>query len=147
MSWLPAVLTTWGWLVAALILAALEMAMPGAFLIWLAGAAAVTGALTGLLGLGWQVQLPLFAVLAIASILLGRAYLKRHPIKTDDSGLNRRGDRMVGQLVEVVEPIVGGRGKVQVGDSPWLASGADAPKGAQVRITAVRGATLEVERV
>ncbi len=146
MSWLPDILTTWGWLAAALILAGLEIAAPGAFLIWLAGAAAVTGVLTGVLGLVWQAQLPLFAVLAVASILLGRAYLKRHPIKTDDSGLNRRGDRMVGQMVEVVEPIVGGKGKVQVGDSPWLASGPDAPKGARVRITAVRGATLHVEQ-
>jgi inner membrane protein len=141
------IFTTWGWLVAALVLAGLEIAMPGAFLIWLAGAAAVTGVLTGLLGLGWQAQLPLFAVLAIVSILLGRAYLKRNPIKTDDSGLNRRSDRMVGELVDVVEPIVGGKGKVQVGDSPWLATGPDAPKGAKVRITAVHGATLHVEMV
>jgi inner membrane protein len=147
MGWLTDILTTWGWLVAALILAGLEIAMPGAFLIWLAGAAAVTGVLTGVLGLGWQVQLPLFAMLAIASILLGRAYLKRHPIKTDDSGLNRRGDRMVGQVVEVVEPIVGGDGKVQVGDSPWLASGPDAAKGTRVRVLAVEGATLRVEPV
>jgi inner membrane protein len=135
----------WGWLIAALVLAGLEMAAPGAFLIWLAGAAAVTGALTGVFGLGWQAQVPLFAVLAIASILLGRAYIKRHPIQTDDSGLNRRGARMLGQVYEVVEPIVGGRGKVQVGDSPWLATGPEAPKGVQVRVTAVDGATLRVE--
>jgi inner membrane protein len=137
--------TSWSWLIAALVLAGLEIAMPGVFLIWLAGAAAVTGVLTGLLGLGWQAQLPLFAVLAIVSILLGRAYLRRNPIKTDDSGLNRRGDRMIGALVVVVEPIVGGQGKVQVGDSPWLATGPDAPKGAKVRVTAVHGATLHVE--
>jgi inner membrane protein len=145
MSSILDIFTTWGWLVAALVLAGFEMAVPGAFLIWLAGAAALTGLLTGLLGLGWQAQLPLFAVLAIASILLGRAYLKRNPIKTDDSGLNRRGDRMVGELVEVVEPIVGGKGKVQVGDSPWLAVGPDAPKGTKVRVTKMQGATLHVE--
>jgi inner membrane protein len=147
MAWVNDVFTTWGWLVAALVLAGLEIAMPGAFFIWLAGAAAVTGMLTGLLGLGLSAQLPLFAVLAIASILLGRAWLKHHPIKTDDSGLNRRGARMIGELVDVVEPIVGGQGKVQVGDSPWLAVGPDAPKGTKVRITAVEGATLHVEPV
>jgi inner membrane protein len=145
MDWTNDIFTTWGWLIAALVLAGLEIAMPGAFLIWLAGAAAVTGVLTGLLGLGWQAQLPLFAVLAIASILLGRAYIKRHPIRSDDSGLNRRGERMIGQIVEVVEPIVGGHGKVQVGDSPWLASGADAAKGVKVRVVSVDGATLRVE--
>jgi inner membrane protein len=137
--------TTWGWLVAALVLAGFEMAVPGAFLIWLAGAAAVTGVLTGLLGLGWQVQLPLFAVLAIISIVLGRAYLKRNPIKTDDSGLNRRGDRMTGQVVEVIEAIVRGQGKVKVGDSPWIATGLDAPVGAKVRIIAVKSSILQVE--
>jgi inner membrane protein len=145
MDWVPSVFTPWGWLIAALVLAALEMAVPGVFLIWLAGAAAITGGLTGLFGLGWQVQLPLFAVLAIASIVAGRAYLRSHPIKTDDSGLNRRADRMVGQVFEVSEPIVGGQGKLLVGDSPWLATGPDAPKGAKMRVVAVEGATLRVE--
>ncbi len=147
MDWIPSIFTTWGWLTAALVLAALEMAVPGVFLIWLAAAAAVTGALTGLLGLGWQAQLPLFAVLAIASIIAGRAYIRRNPIQTDDAGLNRRSDRMVGQVFEVVEPIVGGHGKVLVGDSPWLASGPDAAKGAKMRVVSVDGATLRVEQV
>ena len=35
--------TRWGWLVAGVILAAAEIVVPGVFLIWLAGAAMVTG--------------------------------------------------------------------------------------------------------
>jgi inner membrane protein len=145
MDWVPDIFTSWGWLVAGLVLAALEIAAPGAFMIWIAGAAFATGLLTGLLGLGWQVQLPLFAVLAIVSVLAGRAYLKRHPISSEDTGLNRRAERMVGQVFEVTEPMVGGQGKVLVGDSPWLATGPDASKGAKMRVVSVDGATLRVE--
>jgi hypothetical protein len=139
--------TQWLWLIAAGILAGLEIAAPGAFMIWLAGAAALTGLATWALDLPWQAQMITFAVLAIASILAGRRFLKRHPIQTEDNGLNRRADRLVGQVVELVEPIHHGRGKAKVGDSPWLVTGPDLPKGAQVRIVAVDGVTLTVDAV
>jgi len=68
-------------------------------------------------------------------------------VETSDSGLNRRGERLVGQRVKVVESIVDGRGHVQVGDSPWLATGPDAAEGSMVLVIGVDGATLMVEPV
>ncbi len=135
----------WAWFIAAVILACGELAMPGIFLIWLAGAAAVTGVLTWAIGWGWEVQLASFAVLAVISIYLGREFLKRNPIQTEDTGLNRRGDRMIGEIVTVVEAISSGNGKVQIGDSPWLAKGPDMAVGSKVRILRTEGTTVIVE--
>lgn len=138
-------MTYWVWFAAAAALAIMEIIAPGIFMIWLALAAAATGVVTLSIGLGWQLQVTVFAILAVVAVFAGRNYLRRNPVETSDSGLNRRGVRMVGTIVHVVEPIVDGRGKVQVGDSPWLASGPDAPTGARVRIVEVDGSLLKVE--
>ncbi len=142
---MPDMLTDWGWMVFALILAGLEIVMPGVFLIWLAMAAALTGLLTFTFGLGWETQLMVFAVLAVAAIVTGRAILKRHPIHSDDNLLNRRGARLVGETVIVSEAIRNGQGRVQIADSQWTARGADADAGTQVRIVRVDGAVVHVE--
>jgi inner membrane protein len=135
----------WAWFIAAVALACGELAVPGIFLIWLAGAAAVTGIITWITGIGWEAQLACFAVLSVISVYLGRAYFKRNPIQTEDVGLNRRGERMVGEIVIVVEALSDGSGKVQVGDSPWLAKGPDLAVGAKARIVRAEGTTLVVE--
>ena len=134
----------WLWFAAALILAALEIAAPGAFMIWLAGASAITAVLTLALGLGWETQLFAFAVLAVASILAGREWLRRHPTQSSDPALNRRGDRMIGTVVTVVEAFVHGEGRVQIGDSPWSATGPDLAAGTRARIVAVDGSRVTV---
>ena len=138
-------MTYWVWFAAAAVLAIMDIIAPGIFMIWLALAAAATGVVTLALGFGWELQLAAFAVLSVVAVFAGRNFLRRNPVETTDSGLNRRGERLVGQLVKVVEPIAGGRGRVQVGDSPWLATGPDAAEGSMVRITGVEGATLKVE--
>lgn len=145
MDWLDELLfTPWAWFILALLLAGLEIAAPGAFMIWLAGAALATGLLT-IFGIGWQLQLVAFALLSIASVVLGRNYLRRHPTPSADELLNRRGTRMLGEVVIVVEAIRDGEGRVQVGDSPWLACGPDMPVGARARIYQVEGSRLHVE--
>lgn len=146
MDWLDELLfTPWAWFVLALALAGLEIAAPGAFMIWLAAAALATGVLA-LLGIGWQLQLVAFASLAIASVVIGRNYLRRNPTRSADELLNRRGTRMLGEVVIVIEAIHDGEGRVQVDDSPWLACGPDMPVGARARIIGVEGSKLHVER-
>ena len=137
--------THWLWFAAALLLAGLEIAAPGAFMIWLAGASAVTAVLTLALGLGWEAQLLAFAALAVSSVLSGREWLRRHPTPSSDPDLNRRGDRMIGTIVTVVEPFAHGEGRVQIGDSPWSATGPDLAIGTRARIIAVAGTRVTVE--
>lgn len=64
---------------------------------------------------------------------------------SDEPDLNRRGAQCIGKTYIVTEPIVAGRGKVQVGDTPWAVEGPDTAAGARVRVTGVRGTVLVVE--
>ena len=137
------VFSPWGWAVAAVLLAVGELLFPGIFLVWLGAAAAVTALLVGVFGLAITVQLVLFGALAIVSIAFGRRYVP-HGQGGADPSLNRLGDRLIGQQVTVIEAIHQGRGRVQVGDSPWPAQGPDLPKGAQAQIVAVEGNILRV---
>ncbi len=143
MSGLGFTLTPWVWAAAAAALAGVEVVAPGVFMIWLAGAAAGTALLSWLLAPAWEVQMVIFAVLAGASVIAARQLVLK-PRPAADPALNRRADRMVGSVVTVIEPIHDGQGRVQVGDSPWPASGPDLPAGTRVRIMAVNGTTLEV---
>jgi len=136
----------WHWWVLAVLLILLEVLAPGTFFLWLGIAAAVVGLLLVVIpDLGWQLQVLIFAVLAVAAVFAGRAWLKRHPVKTEDSGLNRRGDALIGQIYVLAEAIQTGRGAVRVADTVWRAEGPDLPKGARVRVIAVQGTTLKVE--
>jgi hypothetical protein len=138
----------WHWWVLAVLLIVIEILAPGTFFLWLGLAAGVVGLLLlAFPAMGWQLQVLIFAVLAVAAIYAGRAWLKRHPIETADTGLNRRADALVGQVYELAEAIRAGRGAVKVGDTVWRAEGPDLPAGSRVRVTAVAGTTLKVERV
>ncbi|WP_336979650.1 NfeD family protein [Altererythrobacter fulvus] len=137
----------WAWLAIGLFLAAAEMAVPGVFLIWLAGAAIITGILAWLIPLGLPLEIVIFGVLAIVAVFAGRRYLRDNPVTEADPKMNRRGARLVGEVAIVSQPIEAGSGKVHYGDSEWLAKGADTPAGVRVRITGSDGAVLLVEPI
>lgn len=137
----------WHWFILAAVFAGIEMVTPGFFFIWLGGAALVIGLVALVFsGMGWEVQLILFAALSGLSVLGWYKFGRKVTIATDDVNLNRRGDSLIGRTGALVEPIVNGRGRVKIGDSVWSAEGEDAPDGAKVLITGVRGAVLVVER-
>ncbi len=135
----------YAWLALGLILAALEMAIPGVFLIWMAGAAMIVGALAWLTPIGLPLQIVVFALLAIVAVFMGRRYITAHPIHEADPMMNKRADRLVGESVVVTQAIEGGTGKVRLGDSEWLARGADAAVGSRLRVTGHEGTALKVE--
>jgi inner membrane protein len=137
----------YGWLAIGLVLAAAEMAIPGVFLIWLAGAAIITGLLVWFLPIGLPLQIVLFAVLAIVSVFTGRRYLASHPVTSADPMLNDRGGQLVGETVVVASAIDGGSGKVKHGDSEWLAKGPDAEPGTKMRVSGHEGTVLVVEHL
>lgn len=133
------------WLAIGLLLAAAEILVPGVFLIWLAGAALITGILTWFLPIGLPIQIVIFAVLAIAAVFAGRTYLRNNPIVDVDPMMNRRGMRLVGEHAVVTQAIEGGEGRVKLGDSEWIARGADSPAGTRVTVTKTAGSILTVE--
>jgi len=143
-SWITAV-SPWHWLLIAIVLIILEAFSPAAFFMWLAIAAGTVGlVLVGVPELGWQVQLVLFGVLSVLSLILGRRYLRRHPIATDTPTLNRRGHHYIGRIFTLDQPIVNGIGKLRVDDTTWKIRGPACGEGTQVRVTGVDDVVLLV---
>src|SRR4051812_32320770 len=137
----------WAWLTAGALLAIAEMATPGIFLIWIGGAAFLTGLVTLLLPVPLAGQLAIFAGAAIASVLASIRFAYGRQIISDDPLLNERTARLVGRTVTVVDAIVHGEGRVSVGDGVWTAMGEDAAVGDPVRIIGARDGRLLVEKI
>lgn len=134
------------WLIAALLLAIAELAVPGVFLIFLAIAAAVTGAAAlALPDLPLPAQLAAFAVWSIVTVLIGRRWYRDYPVAGSDAGLNDPARRLLGTSATVEIAIEHGSGRVRIGDGSWPARGPDLPAGAAVRIVAVDGGIIQVE--
>ena len=135
------------WWILALLLIGSEVLLPGYFLLWIGLAAAALGAVLLLTPpLGLLVQAVLFAVLAFAACVLYARVLRPKLDKRElgSETLNRRGERMIGQRYELIEPIINGRGKARVGDGQWLVNGPDLPLGSLVEVVAIDGTTLKV---
>ena len=137
------------WWIIALLLIGAEVAMPGYFMLWVGIAAALTGAVMLVLpGLPLLAQALIFALLAfLACAVYGYVVRPRLRRRQPDESvrLNRRGEQMIGQRYVLLEAIVNGRGKAQVGDGQWLVSGPDLPSGSTVEVVAVDGVVLQVK--
>lgn len=136
------------WAAAALLLIAAETMVPGAFLLWMGLAAAVVCLVVLVLpGLSLLTQIVLFVVLSILAVLAYRKWFRRRERPSDQPLLNRRAQQLVGQVLELEQPIVDGRGRVKVGDAFWSVSGPDLPVGTRIRVVAVAvdGMTLKVQ--
>lgn len=137
----------WVWIAIGLILATLEMLVPGVYLIWLAVAAIATGLLTLGLDLFLPAQVIVFVSLSLIAAFSARRFLRDSPIESSDPLMNQRGSRLIGEPAIVTQAIDGGSGRIKYGDSEWIARGPDAGVGARVRITGSDGAILLVEPI
>jgi inner membrane protein len=146
-DWMMNIEPHWFWLGLGLLLAIGEMTIPGVFLIWMAGAALVTGFTAWFMPIGVPAQVLLFAVLSIAFVFTGRKWLRANPIESADPKMNDRGARSVGEVVVVSQVIETGQGRVKLGDSEWIAKGPDAEPGTRMRVTGSDGAVLLVEHL
>ena len=133
------------WAVAALLLFAAEVLAPGAFMLWLGLAAAVTFLIVLLLPMPLLAQVGLFVVLGLVSIQVYRTWFRGRGLHSDQPLLNRRVAQLVGRVVPLERGIVNGRGRVQIADALWDVEGPDLPAGAAVRIVGAEGMTLRVE--
>ena len=137
----------WYWLIAAALLAAAELMLPGVFLIWVALAAAITGLITLAAGPPLVVQLLVFASGAVAATLAGRRWYAANRPPSADPLLNDRAARLVGETVELTRAIVNGHGRARVGDGEWNVRGPDAPVGTCMRVIGIEDGALVVRPV
>jgi inner membrane protein len=135
----------WVWIIAGLILLGLELLAPGVFLVWFGIAALFTGVFAFVTDFGWQVDLIVFVVLAIVAVIIGRRYFSGSG-QSEQPLLNQRAQRHVGSVHVLADPVVDGQGRIRIDDTNWRIAGPDLPSGTRVRVTAVDGAVLRVER-
>lgn len=145
MDWFQNLDAHWVWLTLGLVLAGLEMLVPGVYLVWLALAAIITGVLTATLDLSVPMQVLDFVFLSLIIAFSARRFLRDRPIESSDPLMNRRGARLVGETAVVVQAIEHGSGRIRLGDSEWIARGPDVAAGERVRISGSEGAILLVE--
>jgi membrane protein implicated in regulation of membrane protease activity len=137
----------WHWWAVGLALMAVEAFFPGAFFLWIGLAALAVGVvLLPLPGLGLEFQVALFALAAVGSILVGRQLRGARRNAVVDSGLNDRARHYAGRTFTLDAAIVNGVGSMRVDDGQWRIAGPDLPAGSCVRVVAVDGATLQVEK-
>ena len=138
-------LGTWNWLIAGIILMALELIAPGVFLFWLGLAALLTGLVSFAFAPSWQAQILMFAVFAAVAVPAWRRLARSNAAGSADSPfLNKRADALVGRVFTLEKPIVDGAGTVRIDDTVWRVSGPDTPAGSRVRIVQADGARLTV---
>ncbi len=137
----------WLWLIGGVLLGIAEMIVPGVYLMWIGGAAVLTGLVALVLPNGVAAQFAIFTVVTIAAIYLGRRFLAANPIASADPLLNDRSARLVGSIVVAVAPVDALQGRVKVGDSVWSARGTSAAVGDRLRVVGVEGGILIVETV
>lgn len=135
----------WIWIGLGLLLMALEMVVPGIFLLWFGVAAIVTGTIAFVLDLGLPFQIVNFVFLSLIAAYSAKRFLRDRPIVSSDPLLNKRGGRLVGDTAVVTQAFDGGTGRVRHGDSEWLARGPDIAVGERVRIVGSDGSLLLVE--
>ena len=138
----------WNWMVLGFALLALEILVPGVFLLWIGIAALVTGALSLALWEArfwtWEVQVLVFLVLSLISAYTGKRIVGSSKDTTDQPLLNRRGEQLVGQVFLLDQAIVDGRGRLKIGDAFWVAEGPELPQGARVRVVSAHNMSLQV---
>lgn len=135
----------WVWYALGLILLGLEVVAPGMFLMWFGIAALSVGTFAFLVPVSVPLQVALFAFLSLVSVIVGRMIMIRLSADETPDFFQGRGERFVGQVYRLDEPIVTGRGRLKVGDSIWQISGTDLPAGRHVRVTGADGSRLIVE--
>lgn len=134
------------WWVIGIVLVIGEVVLPGTFLIWFAFAAFGVGLIGVVVDLSGMNQVVVFGLLSFASLSLGYLMRKRRG-DPEVPAFADRTQAYMGKTYKVVEAIDNGQGKIQVGDSVWLAEGEDCPVGGSVKVIDSRGTVLLIDVV
>jgi len=144
----PAVEIWWIWVAAGVGLAAVEIVVPGFFILPF-GVGAIVAGLLAYAGLGVEVQWAVFAVvsgvLSAFSLVITKRIIKKQPGATGSN-------RMVGTrgLITIAVDNLKNAGHVRLGGELWRAeseSGGDIPVGVVVEVVAVSGIRVVVREV
>ncbi len=136
----------WHWWVLAALLMAIEVFAPTTVFLWTGISAATVGVVVVVAdGIGWQTQVLLFSVLSVVSVIAWRQWARlRAPVAAEPL-LIRRAEQCVGRIATLAEPIVDGRGTIDIDGIAWTVAGADLAAGARVKVVGADVTVLKVE--
>jgi membrane protein implicated in regulation of membrane protease activity len=134
------------WVVAAVVLVIVE-ATTTAFVAIYFGFAALVTAMAAVVGLPVALQLVVFGVVSVGSMVLTRPALRQAAGRT--TGIRTGVDAMQGRIGVVVRPIAElDPGQVKIGGETWTArsffDGESIPEGARIEVVRVEGVTALV---
>ena len=131
------------WIAAGLIIAALEMVIPGFVIIWFG----VAGLITGVVAFFVRdplVQVVIFVVLSAVLVTMSQIISRRLTRPEPESVGAQRFEGASGQVIRTIEPP--NTGRVKVGGEEWRAEASvRIEAGAKVRVVRVEGTRLVVE--
>jgi membrane protein implicated in regulation of membrane protease activity len=137
------------WAVIAVVCLILELTAGDFFIICFSIGAFFT-ALAAVCGLGFYLQLLVFAVFTLISLFWVRPFAQRYLHKGEDNRVSNA-DALLGREGRVVETVkAGGYGRVQIDGDVWKAvtrGAADIPEGANVTVTDRQSTIITVEIV
>lgn len=139
-------LTAWHWLILGVALLGFELVTGSTYILWPAVSALIVGLLLFIAPLGWEMQMMLFFLLSITTLVLGRTHLQKLVKGGEASDLNDPGQAMIGRQVTAAADFTGIEGRVIVGDTQWAARLVDGTARADdlLKVVDVKGATLIV---
>jgi inner membrane protein len=137
------------WFIIGLIMVLMEFAIPGLIVVFFGAGAWVTAILIAIFpGMAVWVQLMIFTVLSIVSLLLLRRLLKRHFFSEQEGAESEGLDDYIGRTATVEKAIDNGVGKVSFKGASWDAySDVDIPEGTSVTIIDKDSIKLKVKPV
>ena len=141
----------WSWLIFGVILMAIELFMPGVFVVWIGLAAVISGIIFSIFtDLTLSYQLLTFAILSIICVILGwyiYGQVLTKSSRKDYQTLNNGAESFIGNEYSLLEDVVNGRSKAKVGDTVWLVQAPNGLKqGAKVIVESVDGVVLKVKK-
>ncbi len=138
------------WMIFAVIMAGLELAVFTIFIFGPLAVAAVVTAIVAGLGGSMELQLAVFIVLSLVSMFALYPVAKRH--RNSDPELATNVDALIGKHARTLEPLSSeGLGLIRFDNDNWTARPADGvdsiPADTPVKVVSIAGATAVVEPI
>lgn len=141
-------LTGWHWLALGIALILLETLGVGGILIGAGGGAITLALVLAFVDLTWQWQLVLFGTFAMVGTGIFWRFFRVKPVDNATTKLNNRRAQLIGARASLLQPVLNGRGKVQIQDALWTVTcEIDLPQGALVEVTGYDDNALHVKKV
>jgi membrane protein implicated in regulation of membrane protease activity len=134
------------WLLAALVLGALELLTGGTLVLFMLAGGAVAGGLTAALTENPFLPWVVFSIVSVGLLVVVRPVAKKHARQPLE--LRSGTDRLVGESAEVIAEVTGHDGRVKLHGEIWSArafdGGATFAPGQTVQVLQIEGATALV---